>query len=256
MALASILTVAPRVAAVQNRPTWSSGDFWVYSRTQGGATSTIRMDVHEQTTLTLALGTYTVWHVTQTTTSSTGANSVLHVWIQDSNIGIAKTNQTLPFFGDVQVTFDPPLAQAVFPLTVGAQWSLSSTLRVVTVNFSLAVPYSATVVAEQSTTVPAGSFSVAVIRSPPTGNSRTENHYSEGAGNSVHQDSYDGNGNRVAQQNLTAYRYQAGTLGLILLIVGAIVIAAIAVALFVVLRRRRSRMPPPGMAPPMQPPPP
>lgn len=214
------------------------------------------MDVTERTTLTLALGTYTVWHVTTTTTDSGGSSAVAHFWIQDSNLGVAKANFSVPLLGDVQVTFDPPVAQAVFPLSAGAQWSLSTTVRVVnsTLNFNL--PYSATVTAEQSTVVAAGTFNVAVIRSPSTGTQRTENHYSEGAGNSVREESFDNNGNRVSDQQLTSYRYQAGTFGLVLLLIGVGIIAVIAIAAIVVWRRR-TRTPPPGlMPPPPMPPPP
>jgi len=254
--LTSILAGAPPVAAAQNRPTWAEGDFWVYTRTQGSSTSTVRVDVHDRTTLTLALGTYSVWHVTTTTTDSGGSSTVAHTWIQDSNLGVAKANFTIPLLGDVQVTFDPPFAQAVFPLSAGAQWSLSTTVRVVNSSFNFSLPYSATVTAEQSTAVAAGTFNVAVIRSPSTGAQRTENHYSEGAGNSVREESFDGNGNRVSDQQLTSYRYQAGTFGFLLLLVGVGIIAAIVIAAIVVWRRR-NRAPPSGlMPPPPMPPPP
>lgn len=252
IALASIVIAAPPVAAAQNRPTWTQGDFWVYSRTEGTSTSTVRIEVYERTTLTLVLGTYSVWHVTTTVTPTGGSAMVQHSWVQDSNLGVAKANFTVLGF-DVQVTFDPPVAQAVFPLTAGAQWSLSTTVRVVNSTLSFPLAYSATVTAEQSTTVAAGTFNVAVVRSPSTGTQRTENHYSEGAGNAVREESYDGNGNRVSDQQLTSYRYQAGAFGLVLILIGVGIIAAIVIAAIVVLRRR-ARTPPPGMAPPMQPP--
>ena len=254
LALASILVVASPVAGAQNRPTWTQGDFWVYTRTEGSTTSTVRIDVRERTTLTLTLGTYTVWHVTTTTTDAGGSSSIAHLWIQDSNLGVAKANFTVPLLGDVQVTFDPPVAQAVFPLTAGAQWFLSTTIRVVNSSLNFNLPYSATVTAEPSTTVAAGTFNVAVIRSPSTGTARTENHYSESAGNSVKEESYDGNGNRVADQQLTSYRYQAGTFGLLLIVIGVGIVSAIVITALVVWRRR-ARTPPPGMAPPMPPPP-
>jgi len=104
---ASIAAVAPRASAAQNRPTWTQGDFWVYTRTAGGGTSTVRVDVHERTSLTLTSGTFSVWHVSTTVTDASGNDTVVHSWIQDSNLGIAKANFTVPFFGDVQVTFDP-----------------------------------------------------------------------------------------------------------------------------------------------------
>src|SRR6266545_2836235 len=245
LALASIVAVAPRAAAAQNRPSWTQGDFWVYARTAGGETSTVRVDVIEQTTLTL----------TSTTTDANGGVTVQHIWIQESNLGLAKANFSTPF-GDAQVTFDPPLAQAVFPLSLNAQWSLTTTVRLVDVSFSFPLAYSATVIAEHSTTVAAGSFNVAVIRSPSTGTAHDENSYSEGAGNSVKQESYDGNGNRVAEQELTSYRYQSGLVGLLLIIGGVVVLAAIVIAVLAVMRRRKMARPPGAYPPPPQEPPP
>jgi hypothetical protein len=252
----SILVVLPRpVAATQNHPTWTQGDFWVYTRTQGGATSTIRLDVHEKSTLTLASGTYSVWNVTTTTTSSSGT-VVTSSWIQDSTLSVARSNFTV-LGSNVLVDFDPPLVQAVFPLTVNAQWSLTTTVRVVSSGFTISLPYSATVIAENTTTVVAGSFTVAVIQSPSTpGGSHSRDHYSEGAGNHVRRESYDANGNRVSDQQLTSYRYQSGTLGLILIAIGVLIVAAVLVAVLVTLRRRRARGRPPGMSPPPTPPPP
>ena len=137
IAVAAVLATAPRVAAAQNAPAWTQGDFWVYARTAGSATSTVRIDVNERTTLTLPSGTYNVWHLTTTTTDAGGNSTVQHSWVVDSNLATAKANFTLPLLGEVQVTLDPPQAGAVFPLTAGAQWSLNTTLRVVGISFSL-----------------------------------------------------------------------------------------------------------------------
>ena len=251
MVLSSFVLIARPVSAAQGKPTWTQGDFWVYTRTEGSATSTVRMDVLEQSTLTLALGTYTVWHVTTTTTPSSGSVTIQHTWIRDSDLGTAKANFTV-FGNDVQVTFDPPLVQAQFPLTVNAQWSLSTTIRVVSSGFSFPLAYSGLVTAEQSTSVPAGTFNVAIIRSPSTGTQRTESHYSEGAGNNVRQESYASNGTKTADQQLTSFRYQSGSLFLILILVGVLLVAGLGIAAFVVLRRRRRGTP--GAPPPPPPP--
>jgi len=258
IAVAAVFATAPRVAAAQNAPAWTQGDFWVYARTAGGATSTVRVDVNERTTLTLTSGTYNVWHVTTTTTDAGGNTTVQHSWVVESNLATAKANFTLPLLGEVQVTFDPPQAGAVFPLTAGAQWSLNTTLRVVGISFSLNIAYSGTVLREQSTSVAAGTFSVAVIRNPSTGTARNEDQYSDGTGNYVKRESYDGNGNRVADQELTSYRYQSGLIGLLLIVGSIVVIAGVAIALFAVVRRRRraAMPPPPGTGPPQAPPPP
>jgi len=258
IAVAAVLATAPRVAAAQNAPAWTQGDFWVYARTAGSATSTVRIDVNERTTLTLPSGTYNVWHLTTTTTDAGGNSTVQHSWVVDSNLATAKANFTLPLLGEVQVTLDPPQAGAVFPLTAGAQWSLNTTLRVVGISFSLNIAYSGTVLREQSTSVAAGTFNVAVIRNPSTGTAHSEDQYSDGAGNYVKRESYDGSGNRVADQELTSFRYQSGFFGLLLIIGSVVVIAAVAIALFIVVRRRRrgSMLPPPGTGPPPTPPPP
>ena len=166
MVLSSFVLIARPVAAAQNHPTWTQGDFWVYTRTAGSATSTIRIDVYEKSTLTLPLGSYDLWHITTTTTDSNGNSAVVHSWVQDSNLGTAKTTINLGGFGTVTVTYDPPLADAVFPLSAGASWSLSTTLRVVNTTFTFPIAYTAAVTTEQSTSVIAGSFNVAVISRP------------------------------------------------------------------------------------------
>jgi hypothetical protein len=253
----SILVVLPRpVAATQNHPTWTQGDFWVYTRTEGSARSTVRIDVYEKTTLTLPLTTYSVWHITTTTTDSNGNSAVVHSWVQDSNLGTARTKISFGMFGTVDVTYDPPQAEAVFPLQAGATWSLSTTLRVVNTTFSVNIPYNAAVTAEQTTVVAAGSFGVAVITTPASGAPQRKDHYSEGAGNHVQRESFAPNGTRTSNQELTSYRYQSGTFGLILIGVGVLIVAAVLVAVLVTLRRRRARGRPPGMAPPPMPPPP
>jgi len=257
IAFASILILSPPVAATQNHPTWTQGDYWVYTRTQGSTTSTIRVDVHERSTLTFVLGTYNVWHVTTTITPSGGSATVQDSWVQDSNLGIAQANFTI-FGSTLTVRFDPPLAEAVFPLTVNAQWSLSTTVRYLNSSFTFPISYGATVIAENTTTVAAGSFTVAVIQSPATQSGpHTRDHYSEGAGNHARRESYDANGNRVSDQQLTSYRYQSSTVGLLLIGIGIAIAAAIVIAVIVTMRRRRARGPPPGpYQPPQAPPPP
>jgi hypothetical protein len=252
IALASGLAVAPSAAGAQNRPTWTAGDFWIYTRTAGSETSTVRVDVFARESLTLTSGTYIVWHTTTTVTPATGNATVTHAWIQDSNLGLAKANFTVVLFGDVQVTFDPPLAQAVFPLAVNAQWSLSATVRLVDFAFSFALPYSGTVIAEQDTAVPAGTFRVAVIRTPSTGSAHDRNYYSEGAGNYARQESYDASGNRVANQELTSYRYQSANF-FTLIIVGLGVLAAVVVVAYL-WKKRKDAVGQPGGPPPPPPP--
>src|SRR5437667_7173431 len=153
VAFASILIVSPPVAATQNRPTWTQEDFWVYTPTQGSSTSTIRVDVHERSTLTFALGSYSVWHITTTTTPSGGSATVQDSWVQDSNLGTAQTNIT--FLGStITVKYEPPLTEAVFPLAVNGQWSLRKTVRLSNSTLILPFPYGCTVMLDYATTLP------------------------------------------------------------------------------------------------------
>jgi len=256
MVLSSFVLIARPVAAAQNHPTWTQGDFWVYTRTAGSATSTIRIDVYEKSTLTLPLGSYELWHITTTTTDSNGNSAVVHSWVQDSNLGTAKTTINLGGFGTVTVTYDPPVADAVFPLSAGASWSLSTTLRVVNTTFTFPLAYNAAVTTEQSTSVVAGSFNVAVISRPAAGSPTSKDHYSDSAGNHVRRESYAPNGTKTSDQQLTSYRYQAGTFSLILIGLGVAIVAAIVIAALVVTRRRRRARPPGTYPPPPETPPP
>src|SRR5438876_85903 len=256
MVLSSFVLIARPVAAAQNHPTWTQGDFWVYTRTAGSATSTIRIDVYEKSTLTLPLGSYDLWHITTTTTDSNGNSAVVHSWVQDSNLGTAKTTINLGGFGTVTVTYDPPVADAVFPLSAGASWSLSTTLRVVNTTFTFPIAYTAAVTTEQSTSVIAGSFNVAVISRPAAGSPTSKDHYSDSAGNHVRRESYAPNGTKTSDQQLTSYRYQAGTFSLILIGLGVAIVAAIVIAALVVTRRRRRARPPGTYPPPPETPPP
>lgn len=255
IALSAFVVIPRPVAATQNHPTWTQGDFWVYTQTAGSASQTIRIDVYERTTLTLALGTYSVWHITTTTTNANGNSAVVHSWVQDSNLGIAKATISFGIFGTVNVTFDPPQAEAVFPLQAGATWSLSTTLRIVNTTFSFPIAYSAAVTTEQTTIVAAGSFNAAVITTPASGAPQRKDHYSENAGNHVQRESFAPNGTRTSNQELTSFRYQSATFSLILIGVGVLIVAAVLVAVLVTLRRRKARGRPPGMSPPPMPPP-
>lgn len=260
LALGIVLAAAPRAAAAQNRPSWTAGDYWIYTRTAGGETSTVRVDVVARESITLTSDTYAVWRTTETTTTSDGDVTVTATWYEEGTLAVVKTNFTFPpFLGEVQVTYDPPRIEATFPLQAGSSWSLNTTLEVVGIAFSLDIAYSGAVVAEQSTGVPAGTFSVAVVRTPSTASTddtREEKHYSDGAGNNVKEESYNGSGERVSNQELTSYRYQSGSLLLILLVVGGLIVAAIVVGAIVTIRRRRMMRPPGTMPPGAVPPPP
>jgi len=247
---AFVIAGSGRASATQNRPTWNTGDFWYYQNSDGDA---IRIEVRERATLTLTGGPYQVWHTIQMfVPSGGGPNVTTHVWMQDSDLGIAKLNLSFGAFGVVEVTYDPPLVQAVFPLDAGDTWSGQSTLNVVGTSFNLQVPYSGRVLPEADTTVPAGTFRVAQVRSPSANDPYTVSFYSEAVGNAVRVESYDGSGALVDTQVLTSSRYQAGSNLLLLILAG--VIGFIILVLAVVTITRRRRMPPGVIQPPYQPP--
>ncbi len=235
---------AGRVSATQNHPTWTTGDFWEYRNTDG---STERDEILELSSLSLPKGTYAVWHLVATSTpAGGGTSSVQHAWFQDSNLGFAKGNFSLGAFGFVEVTADPPLPAAVFPLSPGNSWSGASTFAVVGTTFSLNLPYSGQVLSEADVTVPAGTFRAADVRNPSSGTAHSESYYSEAVGNFVRVDSYNGAGTQTNSRVLTSYRYNAAVLGFVFLIVGVLlVIAIIAAVAFMIVRRRRPMGPHP-----------
>jgi hypothetical protein len=112
--------------------------------------------------------------------------------------------------------------------------------------------YSGTVTAEQTVTVPAGTFTTEVVRSPASGNSYTLTYYSEQVGNAVKTESYF-LGTLTASENLTSYSYSPGFLGISSVVwIVLLVIALLVIVAAVVLMRRRPRAPYPMQAPPQQ----
>ena len=262
--VAAVLGAAGRVAGAQNRPTWTTGDAWTYTGTEGTTTLTNVQTVAERTTVTLGSTTYAVWHAVQTLTATSGGTSftfTVNSWVQDSDLGVARTETQVIFLGNVTTTYEPPQSAAVFPLTVGATWT-KTTLETITTSLgssSSTVTYTGRVTEERQITVPAGTFTAAAVRSPESGNPYTLVWYSETVGNAVRTEEYDVNGNLGGSLSLSTYRYQGPTNALTLILLGVVgVIALIAIAAAVSLRRRHMRMPypPPGQhpMPPQQPP--
>ncbi len=262
LALALALGAARPAAAAMNQPSWTSGDFWTWTWTSGSTVTTVTLTVLEKTSLTLTTATYSVWHVNETTAVTSGSittTSWNELWIQDSNLGIAKSVAQEGSVGTRTVTYDPPKAGAIFPLN-GNMWSLTTT---VTTTFlgtrTQQQTYSGQALGEQDLAVPAGSFHVTPVRSPASGSNYQQDYYADSVGNWVRQDTYV-LGSAVSSFVLTSYRYQSASLTTFLWILGGLVtVAVVAVGALYFLRHRRPRYPmrypqaPPPSQPPQQP---
>lgn len=247
------LGAAGHVAATQGAPSWSTGNQWVYTPSSGNGTQTYT--VQEQTTLTIGSGTYSVWHVLST--AAAGSFSLnIDMYLTTDGLKVAKTSSVLPFVGQLTVTNDPPIPQMVFPMSTGTNWQGSSQVTTVSGlgSSTTTTTWSGTVTGETSVTVTAGTFNVAVIRSPSSGSPYTLNYYSDTAGWMVKTESYNSVGTMTSSQSLTSYKYSGNSLLFLLLIVGVVVIIAAAAAVMLLRRRPRAPMPmPPGMAGAQQP---
>ncbi len=252
-------------AAAQNAPSWSAGNSWTYSSTLLSTPVTIVMSVKGQNSLTIAGTTYSVWDLNVSTTASSGGGSISvysDVWLTVDGYKQAKTSST--FLAPTTTTYDPPQPEFVFPLAPGDGWSGTTNVTTTTNAGSTTNPqsYSATVTAEQTITVPAGTFTTEVVRSPATGGSYTLTYYSEQVGNSVKTETYF-LGALTSSENLTAYSYSPAStsfLGLPVVIwIVILVVALVVIVGAVLLLRRRPRapyppQPPAGQQPPFQPP--
>lgn len=259
LALLTVLALAASggARAAQNRPSWTTGDTWTYTATEGSTTITTVQTVAERTSVAIGTRTYGVWHVITTDTAVFGGTSITvteESWVQDEDLGVAKTVTDVLIVGEVTTTYDPPKSGAAFPLSSGKTWQGDTTQRIVSsiANLTFSVSYTGSVIDERSVTVPAGTFSAAAIRSPSSGNDYTVTWYSEAVGNAVLIEDYTG-GNLDSSRALTSYKYAAGAFGLILIVAGVLVIAAVAVAALALARRRRRARMPPGGYPPMPP---
>lgn len=243
-----------RAAAAQNAPSWSTGNQWVYNTKFLSAVATLTMTVREQTSLTIGTTTYPTWRVNQSISASSGSITFT-LWVDQwlTVDGLKQAKQSSNFFGPTTAVYDPPQPQMVFPLTPGASWSGTTSVTTTSIGGTTTVnqDYSGTVTAEQTITVPAGTFATEVIRSPETGTSYTLSYYSEQVGYFVRVESYSG-GALQNSQNLTSYSYSPGLFGISNTIwVIVLVVALLLIVASVIFLRRRPRMPY-GM-PPQQP---
>ncbi len=283
-----VVSAVPPATAATSLPTWSSGDYWVYTMTGtgGGAAipnlgsgGTVRYDVVGTDTTTLSFPTYHT-RVNFTMQVSTSPTQTMNLslngdeWFRQSDLAPAKLSLGATIYGftvSVTAAYSPP-PDIHWPLTAGDTWSVTSTVSLV-MNF-LTISNSTTetevvnqtVLADTSITVAAGTFTTTPLKQTIGMSSEySVAYWSSTAGNWVSQRSYDSSGGQTGSMDLKSYNYQGGSflnmviLGLPLLIwlilVAVIVIAVVAVVL---LRRRRPAMPQamppiPPSQPPMQP---
>src|SRR3990172_12093711 len=132
------------------------------------------------------------------------------------------------------------MSQAVFPLSFGASWSKTTTQTTTTVfgTSSTAVSYDAAVVQEGDIVAPAGTFRAAGIQVDQFGGYEIS-YYSEAAGAIIRVDSYDNSDVLQGRLDLVSFKYQAGSLGLFLIGVGAIALVVLLVVVAVLASRDR-----------------
>jgi hypothetical protein len=287
--LVAAFAIVPGTAkANMDRPTWASGDFWVYALPSSGiglSNATLRMDVTGTQSLVVNGTSYSTYHVAATVTVQyIGTTSFpAEIWFSTDTLAIVKIKATininLPNItagGTFEVSGNPP--QTIqWPLTAGATWQSSTTVWSVTTNSSgstyMSVPLTTSfeVQSDASISVPAGTFTTTPLKETETATgSYTINYWSAQAGNWARVGEYNSQGQDQGSFNLTSYSYSGGSfftsilfglpvwIWLVLLVV--IVVAIIGV--FAVRRRRppmRAMPPsPPQMPPqePMGPPPP
>lgn len=249
------LGVTGMASAAQNAPSWSTGNQWTYSTKLLNTPVTIVMAVKGQTSLTIGSSTYSVWNLNVSTSATTGGGSISFyedVYLTVDGLRQAETHSS--FLAPTTSTYDPPQPQFEFPLAPGNSWSGTTNVTTTTATGTTTShqSYSASVIAEQAVSVPAGNFTTEVVRSPATGGSYTLTYYSEQVGNSVKTETYF-LGSLTSSENLTAYSYSPGLLGISNVVwIVLLVIALIVIVGAVLLLRRRPRAPQP-MPPPQQP---
>ncbi len=275
------LAAAPDVTASTAMPTWAAGNYWKYTLNAGAlipgfnGAATMRYDVVGPDSLSIGGSSVPVWKtkLNMSVSFSSGGISVQayfngNAWFRQSDLGSAETTFSATY-GTTTLTitssYNPP--QAIqWPLTAGEEWNTSTN---VTSSVTGSPPttiyetFTNVVQADQSLTVPAGTFTVTPVKqtSGPTALEYTVYYWSAAAGNYVSQRSfYTSNDTQAASIDLQSYSYGGGELsflGVSALYWVVIIIVIVAVVVAVVLLRRKKPAAPapmPPMAPPAQPP--
>ena len=214
----AFIVVPQGARADANAPTWTSGDFWVYTDASN-PNHTLRVDVvGRENTRTLLGTTYDSFHTRET--ESTGSIGVTtDKWVRTSDLGVV--NSTVTLFNVVSITtFDPPQAQASFPLSAQKSWTVTLNVSIKIGGgqvFSASTSVSAQVEGESDVVVPAGTFHSFSIRALG-GGAYAKLYYSDQAGYWSKKETYNAQDQKTSEMDLSSYRYQWTTT--FLLIVG------------------------------------
>lgn len=268
-----------------NLPVWTPGDYWLYSlrgTTSAGipgleGNGTMRMDVVGAETITIGGSSFAAYHVKLNMSIETRFDSQSFTfylpgdqWYRVSDLAIAKMVISTSILGatfSASMTSNPP-PEIRWPLTEGATWSMTTTVTATIDIFGQVNTTSETVTsqhsveADQSLTVPAGTFTTTPVKDTTTlSTGYTRSYWSTTVGSWVSQKSYDGSGAQEGSLDLTSYKYQGpGLFGLVFLglslLIWLVLIAVVIIAVVAVLLLRRKRPPMPLPAPLMQPMPP
>jgi len=271
--------LAEPARAATNRPTWSTGDFWVYSYSAAAlnqtASGSLRLDVVGTESVTLNGTSYSAYKVQGTVSYEFGSLTTTFkgdLWYT-TDLAIAEISFVITLSGSLAITIwgNPP-QHINWPLTSGDSWASSTdvTLKEIAPNGTATSTYTKlsttfNVLADTSVTVPAGTFTATPVKETMAGStSYTINYWSPQAGNSVRNEAYNGGGSSPSGgYNLTDYKYQNGSffttvlIGLplwIWLVLIVFIAAVVGVAVAMRRRRRRPAAPPPGWSPPQEPP--
>ena len=251
------LVPAQRARADANAPNWSNGDFWLYVDSSN-PNNTVRDEIVARENVQTLLGaTYDAWHFRETTTAGSFAVTT-DVWIRNADLGIVRSSVTA-FGTTIITTYDPPQAQASFPLFSQKQWQdpLNVSVKVRNLNPTTSARIiSYQVEGELDVSVPAGTFHSFVVRTLSTG-AYAKLYYSDSPGYWTKRETWNGS-NRTGELVLAQYRYAWG--GWVLAGIGALIgVIALVVIAYLWKKRKQSMgqlggVAGPRMAPPMQPP--
>src|SRR6266581_3622858 len=119
----AVVAAVPPARAEMDKPSWTAGDYWIYSSTDVGfglsGPGTVRYDVLGPDTVNVGGTDYASYRlrVTPNSNSSTVTFNAGDVWYRTSDLALVKgtwnVTADVPFFGRVvilaTVTFTPPL---------------------------------------------------------------------------------------------------------------------------------------------------
>lgn len=279
LTLTVVLAMAPSASAAMDRPTWTSGDNWVYALQSAQANittnGTLRMDVVGTESVVVNGSSYSSYRVKASVTFAVGSLSLTipaDMWFNTATLAIVKITAVLNLsFGNqaltstLTVSGNPP--QAInWPLTSGASWSSSTIVTSANQNSNGSMQSSAQSLTtdflaqpDQQVSVPAGTFAAVPLRETDrVEGSYSVNYWSSQVGNWALVEFYNSTGQKQSTLKLTSYSYQGGGFFSIVFVglpvsiwLGLLAIVVIGLVAFALLRRKRF---PPVVMPPAGPP--